>query len=103
VQSSIQRQLSLATEGKRVPAAEQSIAEMMVDLCRSHAEPLTEETLFRWHRMVIPGRRDLAAEGKFRTGAEPMQIVSGAVGAERVYFEAPPAKRVPGEMKRFLA
>ena len=32
-----------------------------------------------------------------------MQIISGAVGAERVHFEAPPSKRVPAEMKRFIA
>jgi hypothetical protein len=41
VQFSIQRQLGLATESRRVTPAEQGVAEMMVDLFRSHAEPLT--------------------------------------------------------------
>jgi Fic family protein len=34
---------------------------------------------------------------------EPMQVVSGPIGRERVRYEAPPAARVAGEMKKFLA
>jgi Fic family protein len=32
-----------------------------------------------------------------------MQIISGAIGKPRIHFEAPPARRVPAEMKRFVA
>jgi Fic family protein len=32
----------------------------------------------------------------------PMQVVSGPIGREEVHYEAPPARRVPREMKRFL-
>lgn len=32
----------------------------------------------------------------------PMQVVSGAVGNERVHYEAPAAARLPQEMSRFL-
>ena len=35
--------------------------------------------------------------------SDPMQVVSGPVGRERVHFEAPPAARVPKEMRAFLA
>jgi Fic family protein len=31
-----------------------------------------------------------------------MQVVSGAVGHERVHFEAPPSSRIPEEMARFI-
>ncbi len=103
VQSSIQRQLGLAADQRHIPPAEEGIAEMMVDLYRSAAEPVSEEMLFRWHRMVTAGRRDLTDIGRFRTGAQPMQVVSGSIGAERVHFEAPPSKQVPAEMSRFLA
>ncbi len=41
------------------------------------------------------------ATGRYRGG--PMQVVSGAIGRERVHYEAPPPERVPGEMDRFLA
>jgi hypothetical protein len=48
VQSSIRRQFGLATDNRRVPAAEQGISEMMVDLYRSFAEPLSDGTVFLW-------------------------------------------------------
>ena len=55
VQSSLRKQLGLATDERRVRPAERGIAEMMVNLYRSFAEPLSEEVLFRWHRMVMSG------------------------------------------------
>jgi Fic family protein len=103
VQSSIHRQLGLTADQRRIPPAEQGIAEMMVDLYRSTAEPVSEEMLFRWHQMLTLGRRDLIDISRFRTSAEPMQMVSGAMGAEKVHFEAPPSSRVPAEMSRFIA
>ena len=102
VQSSLRKQLGFATDERRVRPAERGIAEMMVDLYRSFAEPLPEEILFRWHRMVMSGTRNLRDVGRYRTGAEPMQVVSGAIDEPRVHFEAPPSSRVPSEMKRFI-
>ena len=102
VQSSIRKQLGLTSDGRRVRPAEYGIAEMMVDLYRSYSEPLSKETLFRWHGMIVSGRRDLKDVGRFRTGTEPMQIVSGRIDAPRVHFEAPPSSRVASEMKVFL-
>jgi len=103
VQSSLRKQLGIATGERRVRPAERGIAEMMVDLYRSFAEPLSDETLFRWHRMVMSGSRNLKDVGRYRTGAEPMQVVSGSVHEPKVHFEAPPSSRVPSEMKRFIA
>jgi len=103
VQSSIRRQLGLATDRKRARPAEQGIAQMMVDLYRSFAAPLSDEVLFRWHRMVMHERRDLRDAGRYRTGREPMQVVSGAIHRPEIHFEAPPASKVGKEMARFLA
>jgi Fic family protein len=102
VQSSLRKQLGLAPDGRRVRPAERGIAEVMVDLYRSLAEPLSEEMLFRWHRMVMSGSRNLRDVGRYRTGAEPMQVVSGPIHETKVHFEAPPSSRVPSEMKRFI-
>jgi Fic family protein len=102
VQSSLRKQLGLATDERRVRPAERGIAEMMVDLYRSFAEPLSEEMLFRWHRMVMSDSRNLSDVGRYRTGAGPMQVVSGAIAEPKVHFEAPPSSRVPSEMKRFV-
>lgn len=103
VQSSLRKQLGLATDERRVRPAERGIAEMMVDLYRSSAESLSEEMLFRWHRMVMSGSRNLRDVGRYRTGAEPMQVVSGPIDEPKVHFEAPPSSRVPSEMQRFIA
>ena len=102
VQSSIRRQLGLATDNRKVKPAEQGIAQMMVDLHRSFAAPLSDEMLFGWHKMLVHGRTDLIDVGRYRTGDEPMQVVSGALYAPKVHFEAPPSSKVPKEMARFV-
>lgn len=101
LQVSLCRHFGLATDPRRVPRAEAGIAEMMVELYRHPAEPLDAETLMRWHRLLTEGR--CAEVGRYRTGGDPMQVVSGPVHAPKVHFEAPPAARVPVEMDRFLA
>jgi Fic family protein len=104
VQSSILRQLGLPSPDKRrVMPAEQGIAEMMVDLYRSFSQPLSNEMLFGWHRMVTSGRKDLADIGRYRTSQEPMQVISGPIGSPTVHLEAPPSKQVRAEMKRFVS
>jgi Fic family protein len=75
----------------------------MVDLYRSFSEPLSTQMLFGWHRMVTTGRKDLADIGKYRTSREPMQVVSGRIGAPTIHSEAPPSKQVPAEMKQFVS
>jgi len=103
VQSSIQRQLGLTTEDRRVAPAEQGISELMVSLYRSVPVPLSTEMLFGWHRMVMSGRKDLRDVGCYRTSSEPMQVISGATYAPKIHFEAPPSDRVPDEMVRLIA
>lgn len=103
VQSSIRRELGLSTDNRRSGPAEQGIAEMMVDLYRSYAEPLSDEMLFAWHRMLTNGRHDLKDVGRYRTHGEPMQVLLGPIHAPKIHFEAPPSLAVPAEVARFLA
>ena len=102
VQSSIQRQLGFKADGRRVPPPEQGIAELMVDVHRSHREPLTHEKLGLWHEMVTRGRTDLRKRGGYRSNPEPMRVVSGPIHNPIVHYEAPPSSRVPREMDLFL-
>ena len=102
VQSSIRKQFGLAADKRRAGPAEQGVAEMMVDLYRSFAKPLADESLFGWHRMLTRGRRDLKDVGRYRTGKEPMQVVSGGREFPKVHFEAPPSSKVAREMARFV-
>jgi len=103
IQSSIRRQFGLQVDGRKVPLAEQGIAEMTVQVYQTWAEPLADETLFRWHAMLTQGRRDLTDIGCYRTSFEQMQVVSGSVDRRKVHFEAPPSKVVPQEMTAFNA
>jgi Fic family protein len=102
VQSSIQRQLGLLSDRRKVQPAEQGISELMVSLYRGADEVLREDDLFSWHRMIVAGRGDLRDVGRYRTSDEPMQVVSGASYAPKVHFEAPPSNRVREEMARFV-
>jgi Fic family protein len=103
VQSSIRRQLGVATDNRRIKPAEEGVSEMMVDLYRSFAEPLSDQVLFSWHRMLFkePGR--LVDVGRYRTGADAMEIVSGPIHKPKVHFEVPPSAKIPKEMARFIA
>lgn len=103
VQSSLRRQFGLETDHRRIPPAEAGIADMMVDLYRSFAEPLSHAVLHRWHRMIVSGRADLEQIGAYRTHETPMQVVSGYIHKPRIHFEAPPSDAVPREMDAFIA
>lgn len=102
VQSSIRKQLGLAADKIRARPAERGIAEMMVDVYHSFATPLTHDMLFRWHRMLLKGRRDIENVGHYRTSGEAMQVVSGRVDSPKVHFEAPPSSGLSKQMTRFV-
>lgn len=102
VQVSLRREFGLETETRRIPPAERGIAEMMMSLYRGFADPLTAEVLGAWHRMVLSGRSDIAAVGRYREHEDAMQVVSGALHKPKVHFEAPPSSEMAAEMARFL-
>jgi len=86
LQSSIRHQFGLSADHRIIPATEQGIAELMVDLYRNFQTSLSHKTLFEWHKMLTNGRRDLKDIGQYRTHHEPMQIVSGALYSPKVHF-----------------
>ena len=104
VRSSIARRLGMATAG--MPTASryvEGVVEMLLDATQRYDEPLSDERLFGWHNVLFPtGRSGLYTieVGRYRTG--DMQVVSGAMGRERVHYQAPAAERVPEEMERFI-
>ncbi len=101
IQASLRRQMGLGGEAARVPPRERGVSEMMVDLYATFDEPLTKASLCRWHTMVMTGAYGVETVGDYRTHEEPMQIVSGAAGREKIHFEAPPSRHVAAEMKKY--
>lgn len=103
LQSSLRNQFGLGSENQRIPPKERGISEMMVDLYQGFADPLSHESLFAWHDMVMAGERRIETIGAYRTHSDPMQVVSGGIGQSKIHFEAPPSKQVPAEMERYVA
>jgi Fic family protein len=102
LQSSIRRQFGLVADNRKISPAEQGVGEMMVDVYQDFAAPLSHAMLFEWHKMVTNGRHDLNDIGRYRTHSEPMQIISGAIHAPKVHFEAPPSAQMMPEMQCFI-
>lgn len=105
VRSSIARRLGIDTAGL-VPVSRyvDGVVEMQLDATQNFAKPLTHDRLFGWHNVLFPtGMSGLYRidVGKYRSGE--MQVVSGAMGKEKVHYQAPAAERVPAEMERFIA
>ncbi len=103
VMSSIRNRLGLNAVQQPVDSRmADGAGELMVAVRNGCREPLSEETLFSWHRMLLGGSTRLRVGG-WRVGGDPMQVVSGRIDRPTVHFEAPPAERVPAEMARFIA
>ena len=107
VRSSVARHLGLPAAGL-APAnrSVDGLVEVLLDATQHYERPLTAARLKRWQAALFPtgysGLRKIRT-GQWRGSEQPMQVVSGAVGRERVHYEAPPGRRVQQEMERFLA
>ena len=102
VMSSVRHRLGLADMPARsTDRASIGAAELMIAVRESWAAPLEEQTLFNWHRALLQADTRVL-RGAWRTHAEPMQVISGAIGKARLHFEAPPSDQVPAEMARLL-
>ncbi|MBI4765148.1 MAG: Fic family protein [Deltaproteobacteria bacterium] len=107
VRSSIARRLGLDIGGlSQVDRQVEGVVEMMLDATGHYADPLTEERLFAWHSALFPtgrsGMRKIVIGSWRDKKSDPMQVVSGPVGRERVHYQAPAANRVPREIRAFL-
>lgn len=104
VRSSLARRLGLETGPLAVVDRNvDGIVEVLLDATRNYSQPLTSERLLGWHAALFPtgwsGIRRIRV-GQWRT--EPIEVVSGPEGKQRVHFEGPSARRIPAEMHAFL-
>jgi Fic family protein len=104
VRSSIARHLGMDVAG--LISSDRNVdgvVEMMLDATQNYDERLDKDRLCSWHAVLFPGGKsgmNKIVVGDWREG--PMQVVSGAMGKERVHFEAPEADRLEQEMNLFL-
>jgi len=82
------------------------IVDLIMDATRNCNEPITSDRLFGWHAALFPtGRSGLykISVGTWRDDSTgPMQVVSGAMGKERVHYQAPDSGIIPTEMAKFM-
>ena len=105
VRSSIARRLGINNAGL-IPSNRniEGVVDMMLDASQNYTDPLTNERLFGWHAALFPtGYSGLYQidVGRYRT--EEMQIVSGAMGKEKIHYEAVSAQGLQTEMNKFLS
>ena len=106
VRSSLATQLGLKYDG--LPPTDhyiEGVVQVMLDATHNFSRPLCFERMFGWHHALFPngysGMYKISV-GKWREGKEAMQVVSGAMGKERVHYEAPPSEEVPRMMNDLL-
>ena len=102
LQASLRGQFGLETEARRIDPQERGMAELMRSLYTGFDDPLTDQTLFHWHKMLMAGARGIDVVGGYRRHEDAMQIVSDIYGAPKVHFEAPPSHQIASQMKGFI-
>jgi len=107
VRSSVAIRLGMEISG--LPTASrvvEGVVEMMLDATQKYNDPLTKDRLCGWHASLFStGKSGMykITVGEWRGDEKgPMQVVSGAIGKEKVHYTAPDASRLEEEMKRFL-
>lgn len=104
VRSSIARRMGVQITGE-VPYGHyvEGIVQMMMDAVQGYDKPLADDRLFGWHCALFPNGRNGYEEinvGKYRV--DEMNVISGALGREKVHYHAPAPESVPEEMNIFL-
>jgi Fic family protein len=106
VRSSVARCLGLPSAGLPVDRRIDDLVSVLLDATQNFDKPLTDERLWGWQAALFPsgysGMHKIKVGG-WRDSAEPMRVVSGPIGREKIHSEAPPADKLDFEMKRFLS
>ena len=107
VRSSLARRLGMDVSGLVYSGRDvDGVVNMMLDAVHNYSNPLTLERLKEWHYSLFPTGRSGPYEiivGDMRDDSTgPMQVVSGALGKEKVHFQAPESDALPNEIELFL-
>ena len=96
VRSSVMRKLGIPKAGTS-PRHVDGLVDVMDDATRDYGSELTHTRLCGWQAALFPsGHSGLARIeiGAYRTHADPMQIVSGRQGREKVHYNDHTAETV---------
>lgn len=104
VRSSVARRLGIELAGAIESERHiDGIVEMMIDATQRFDNPLTKDRLFGWHSLLFPtgwsNMYKITVADWRKDTSGPMQVVSGAMGKEKIHFEAPKSERINSEME----
>jgi hypothetical protein len=106
VRASVGRKLGLANieQSRVIDTHTDGIIDILIDANTHYEGDLTLERLFGWHNALFPRgysgfEKIIVAD--FR-GSSKMEVVSGAIGREKVHYVAPPSDTLKDEMNAFL-
>jgi len=106
VRSSVAKHLGLPSFGLSEPTRSiDGLVDVLIDATKKYDQPLTADRLKSWQAALFPtGYSGLLRiqVGDWRSGEEPMQVVSGGMGKEKLHFEAVPSSSLENEMNQFL-
>ena len=107
VRSSIARKLGINIGGDIIVERNvEGIVDMMLDATQNYNNEITKDRLCGWQSAMFPS--GFSGLYRIKTGAYrddkngAMQIVSGAIGKEKVHFEAPQASVLDNEMDKLI-
>ncbi len=107
VRSSVARRLGIELAGAIESERHiDGIVEMMLDATQHYDFPITKDRLFGWHSSLFPTGwsnmyKIIVADWRKDTKG-PMQVVSGAMGKEKIHFEAPNSDRINSEIENLI-
>jgi len=107
VRSSIARRLGIKQDNYITASRDvEGIVEITLDATQNFSKKLTAERLFNWHAALFPtgrsGMHKIIVGDLRKEASGDMQVVSGAIGNEKVHFQAPHASKLEEEVKQFL-
>jgi Fic family protein len=105
VRSSVAVRLGLPDGvGVKKDSKADGLVTVLLDAIRQHDKSLSLQRLNGWQAALFPtGYSGLAKirVGRLR-GDEPMRVVSGPLGREKIHYEAPPRQMMEKELQLFL-
>ena len=78
----------------------------MLDATQNYDKPITKERIVGWHAALFPtgysGMYKINVGDYRNDETGPMQVISGAIGKEKVHYEAPSASILEPEMNNLF-
>ena len=105
VKSSIKEKLEIEiSQSYRGKTKESNYVDILLDANSNYRDKLSLEKIFTWHYKMFENYNNRLWDievGKFRKSGT-MQIVSGVVGKEKVYYQAPLYSNLDSEIKAYI-